>query len=98
MRLSETPEDLLAMVHSHGFSMQDQWDAQIHAQICKRLALHIYSEGLTDSEIRQVFGNPSRDAEKTLEALLKEYGPNAQIAVLPSGPLTVPYIRDTSTK
>jgi len=98
MRLSETPEDLLAMVHSHGFSMQDQWDAQIHAQICKRLALHIYSEGLTDSEIRQVFGNPSRDAEKTLEALLKEYGPNAQIAVLPSGPLAVPYIRDTRTE
>lgn len=95
MRLSETPDDLLAMVHSPGYSMQDQWDAQIHAQICKRLALRIYSEGLTDGEIQQVFGVPSRDVEYTLEGLHKKYGPNARIAVLPSGPLAVPYIRDT---
>jgi len=98
MRLAETPDDLLDMVHSHGFSMQDQWDAQIQAQICKRLTLYIYSKGLTDNEIRQVFGNPSRDFDKTLEALLEKFGPNARIVVLPSGPLTVPYIRDTSTK
>jgi len=98
MRLAETPDDLLTMVHSKGFSMQDQWDAQIHAQICKRLALYIYSEGLTDNEIRQVFANPSRDLDKTMEALLEKYGPNARIAVLPSGPLTVPYLPKTFAK
>jgi nickel-dependent lactate racemase len=97
MRLSETPEDLLTAVHTPGFSMQDQWDAQIHAQICKRFTLHIYSDGLTDDEIRQVFGIPSRDLEHTMEVILRKCASNARIAVLPSGPLAVPYIQDTQT-
>jgi nickel-dependent lactate racemase len=92
MRKADTPQDLLGMIHSPGFSMQDQWDAQIQAQICQRAKLHIYSEGLTDEEIRQVFGIPCKDVEHTVAKLLKEYGSGARIAVLPAGALSVPYI------
>jgi len=92
MRKVDTPEDLLGMIHSPGFSMQDQWDAQIQAQICKRAKLHIYSEGLTNEEIRQVFGIPCNDVEHTVTELLKEYGPGARIAVLPAGALVIPYV------
>ena len=93
MRISKTPEELLSKVQSNGFFMQDQWDAQIHARICERTQLHIYSEGLTDGEIRMVFGNPSRDVDASIKTLLKEYGPDASIAVLPHGPLAVPRVR-----
>ena len=92
MRMADTPEDLLAMVHHPGFSMQDQWDAQIQAQICQRLKLHIHSDGLTDREIRQVFGIPCRDVERTVATLVREYGPEARVAVFPFGPLAVPYM------
>jgi len=91
MREADSPQDLLGMIHSPGFSMQDQWDAQIQAQICHRAKLHIYSEGLTNEEIRQVFGIPCNDVENTVTELLKEYGPGARIAVLPAGALVIPY-------
>jgi nickel-dependent lactate racemase len=92
MRKAETPQDLLGMIHSPGFSMQDQWDAQIQAQICQRAKLHIYSEGLSNDEIRQVFGIPSSDVENTVAELLNAYGSGARIAVLPAGALAIPYV------
>lgn len=93
MRKADVPQDLLRMIHSPGFAMQDQWDAQIQAQICHRVKLHIFSEGLTDDEIHKVFGIPCRDIEHTVSALLKEYGSGARIAVLPAGALAVPYVK-----
>lgn len=97
MHEADTPEDLLAMVHRPGHLIQDQWDAQILAQICQRINLYIYSEGLTDEEIKQVFGIPCTDVGRTVVALLKEYGPRSRVAVLPAGALAVPYIQGAKT-
>lgn len=93
MRLAETPGGLLKLVHQSGFMMQDQWDAQIQAKICERADVYVYSDGLTDDEIHQAFAEPCRDVEATVSELLDECGDDARIAVLPAGPLTVPYIR-----
>jgi nickel-dependent lactate racemase len=93
MRLAESPDALLAMIHQPGFMMQDQWDAQIQAQICKRVDVHIYSEGLTDEEIRQAQAVPCEDVESTVAVLLERSGPEARIAVLPAGALVVPYLQ-----
>jgi len=90
---ADTPQDLLAKIHHPGYSKQDQWDAQIQAQICQRQKLYIYSDGLTDEEIKNVFGIPCRDVEDTISALLIDYGAKARIAVIPAGPLSVPYIK-----
>ena len=93
---ADTPQDLLAKIHHPGYSKQDQWDAQIQAQICQRLKLYIYSDGLRDEEIKNVFGIPCRDVEDIISALLKEYGAEGRIAVIPAGPLSVPYIKSSN--
>jgi nickel-dependent lactate racemase len=95
MRLSSTPDHLLQMIWRPDFSMQDQWDAQLQAEICKSRNLHIYSDGLTDQEIQDVLGQPCRNVESTVSELLKRYGPKSRVVVLPAGPLTVPYIENT---
>ncbi len=92
--LAETPDELLNKIHEQGFMMQDQWDVQIQAQVCKRAKFFVCSDGLTDVEIRRAWGYPCRDIESTVGKLLNDFGPEARIAVLPSGPLTVPYLRD----
>jgi lactate racemase len=94
LQLSKKPQDLLKMVHKKGFFMQDQWDAQIQAQICQHANLYIYSDGLSDDEIKQAYAVPCRNLEQTLDSLYKQYGPNPQIAVLPAGSLTVPVLTD----
>jgi hypothetical protein len=92
--LAETPDELLNKIHEQGFMMQDQWDVQIQAQVCKRAKFFVCSDGLTDVEIRRAWGYPCRDIESTVGKLLNDFGPEARIAVVPSGPLTVPYLRD----
>jgi nickel-dependent lactate racemase len=94
MRLADSPDALLNMLHKPGFFMQDQWDAQIQAQICAHTGLHIYTDGLDDQEIQHVFGIPCHSIEDTLEALLVKHGPKARIGVLPAGPLTIPCLSD----
>lgn len=94
MRLAHNPEKLLTMLHEPGFFMQDQWDAQIQAQLCTHTTLHIYSEGLNEQEIQQVFGIPCHSIEDTLQELLIKHGPKARIGVLSAGPLTIPYLCD----
>jgi hypothetical protein len=37
---------------------------------------------------------PTDSIEKTVEELLEKHGKNARIAVMPLGPLTIPYIKD----
>ena len=91
MQLADSPEALLNMLYKPGFFMQDQWDAQIQAQICAHAGLHIYSEGLDDQEIRQVLGVPCHNIEETIKELLVKHGPEARIGVLPAGPLTIPF-------
>lgn len=92
MSLADNPSDLLAKLHSPGFLMQDQWDAQIQARICERARFYIHSDGLSDAQIRTVFGTPCHDVPRQIEALLAEYGPSARLVVMPAGPLAVPYL------
>lgn len=92
LRTCQEPDRLLEAVHSPGFFMQDQWDAQILAQIVRRADLSIYSDGLSDDQVRQTFGRPCRDISGTVRDLLEERGPRARVAVLPAGPLSVPFL------
>jgi len=94
VNLAQSPDELLEIIHKPGFSMQDQWDVQIQAQLCQRVNFYIHSDGLTDVEVKQAMGIPCHDIEATVKELLTQYGPDARIAVLPAGSLTVPFFPD----
>jgi nickel-dependent lactate racemase len=93
MALASSPDEMLEMLHRPDFFMQDQWDAQIQARICQRVEFLIYSDGLTDEQVRAMFAEPVRDVEARVRALLERHGPSARLAVLPAGPLAVPYLQ-----
>ena len=92
IRLADSPEDILEIIHKPDFIMQDQWDVQIQAQLCKKVNFFIHSGGISDSEIVHALGRPCHDIEDTVEELLSHFGSDARIAVLPAGPLVVPYL------
>jgi nickel-dependent lactate racemase len=92
LSLGNSPEEVLNHILSPGFLMQDQWDVQLQAQVCQRCSFHIYSDGLTDEEIRMAFAAPCTNIEALVGELINEYGSETRIAVLPAGPLSVPYI------
>src|SRR6056297_2289 len=87
-------DNMLERIRTPGFAMQDMWQAQIHALICKLATVHFYSENLSDEQIRQGFMKPCRDIGARVREIIKELGGNARICVLPEGPLTIPYFKE----
>ncbi len=86
-----SPEDILARVLTPGFRCQDQWEAQIQAQVQRKARVHVYADGLSDEDLRRAHVIPCRSVEETVAHLLRE-NPRATMAILPDGPQTVPYI------
>ena len=88
-----SPQDLIERVMVPGFRCQDQWEAQIQAQIQLKARVHVYADGLSDEELRHALVIPCHSIEETVAAIRREK-PGATIAVLPDGPQTVPVLPD----
>jgi nickel-dependent lactate racemase len=85
------PEQLLAMLATPGFVRPEQWQAQIQASIQRKARVLVYSS-LPDDVIRSAHLEPCHDLAATVRDTLARRGPDARVAVLPQGPLTVPYL------
>jgi nickel-dependent lactate racemase len=92
LREASSPRDLLERVHAPGFLMQDQWEAQVQAQIQLKADVYVRTDNLSDAQIRSALLEPCACIEETVAALLEQYGPGARICVLPEGPQTIPYV------
>lgn len=92
LKMRETPQELLDMINDESFSMFDQWEAQVQAMIQLKADCYLYSS-IDEETIRQAKLTPIKDVETTLQQLMNKYGENTRIAVLPLGPLTIPYVK-----
>jgi nickel-dependent lactate racemase len=91
-----SPQAVLDMLAQPGFSEQDQWQVQIQAMIQLRAEVHVYSDGLTDEQIRQALFTPCRSIEQTMACWQEKYGPQARICAIPDGPQTIAYVSPSS--
>lgn len=92
LRSVSGPEALLAKLAQPGFSHPEQWQGQILAQIQKHATVQVYST-LPPEVIRALHLTPCTDIGAEVDRLLGRAGPTARVAVLPQGPLTIPYVR-----
>ena len=79
------------MLATPGFVRPEQWQAQIQAVIQRKAEVQVHSE-LPDNIISGAHLFPCHDITQTVTAKLEELGPDAKVAVLPQGPLTIPYL------
>lgn len=87
LREAGSPQAVLDKVLQPGFSCQDSWQVQIQAQVQLAADVYLYSEGLSDQQVRTSLLTPCRDLEKDLADLIRQYG--SRVCVLPQGPLTI---------
>jgi nickel-dependent lactate racemase len=87
-----SPEAIIDMVSQPGYSVQDQWQVQIQAQIQLKADVYVYSENLSDEQIRKALFIPSRNIAQTVNELLKRDGKKPRLCVIPEGPQTIPYL------
>ena len=90
----DSPEAMLETIHSPGFSTFDQWQVQLFAQILKKSRVALHSE-IPPEDVRRVHLEPVADITTRISEELETIGSNAPIAVLPEGPMTVPYLEQT---
>jgi nickel-dependent lactate racemase len=86
-----SPEEMLETIYSPGFSVFDQWQVQLFALILQRARVALYSEIPAD-DVRRVHLEPVDDITARISEELQNIGRDAPVAVLPEGPMTVPYL------
>jgi len=91
LRDVSSPEDLLSLLAQPGFVRAEQWQGQIQAIIQRKACVLIYSS-LSDDVVRSAHLQPCHDIAAEVRSCLREAGPGARVAVLPQGPLTIPYL------
>jgi nickel-dependent lactate racemase len=71
----------------------EQWVAQTQAMIQMWADIYMYSS-LPADEVKKAHIEPITSVEACLAKLIKKYGSQAAIAVLPEGPQTIPYLHE----
>ena len=87
-----SPQGILEMISQPGFSVQDQWQVQVQAQIQHRADVYVYSDGLSDEQIQRALFLPCHDIESTVAGLQANFGSQSRICVIPEGPQLIPYL------
>lgn len=83
--------ELLAKLEGSGAVWPEQWQGQIQSLVQRRAEVLVYSS-MAEADIRAAHLTPCRDIAA---AVLERLGPRQEgkrVAVLPQGPLTIPYL------
>lgn len=81
---------VLDTILAPGFSLYDQWEAQVLAMILLKARVGLFSE-LPANDVRAAHLEPVEDVASCLRRELARAG-DVPIAVLPEGPMTIPYV------
>jgi nickel-dependent lactate racemase len=86
-----SPRALLDTIEAPGFSMYDQWEAQLLAIIRLKARVGLLS-ALPPEDVRRAHLEPIEDVGAAVGRELDRIGRGAPVAVLPEGPMTIPYL------
>ena len=89
------PAALLEMINAPGYSLPDQWQVQVQAQIQIKADVLVKTTGLGPAEVRAAHFTPIDDVEAAVRTALARAGSTSTLCVLPQGPQTIPYLAGT---
>jgi nickel-dependent lactate racemase len=91
LRGAASPAELLQQLAASTTVRPDQWQVQIQAQIQQKAEVLLHSSLPTET-VRAAHFTPCADIAAAVREGLAAAGPEARVAVLPQGPLTIPYL------
>jgi nickel-dependent lactate racemase len=93
LRSASGPEEILAMLNTPGFLRAEQWQAHIQSLVQQKAKVLVHSS-LPDEVVRAAHLTPCHDIGATVNELINANANGARVAVLPQGPLTIPYLAE----
>ncbi|MFO7976474.1 MAG: nickel-dependent lactate racemase [Candidatus Hydrogenedentota bacterium] len=91
MAEKNSPQALLQWIENQSTCILDQWQAQVLAEILKRCRVSLCSS-LTPEDTQQCMVEPVADLQAAVDKKIAALGSGADIAVLPHGPITIPFV------
>ncbi|PWU17130.1 MAG: hypothetical protein C5B50_11895 [Verrucomicrobia bacterium] len=95
LRSASSPEEILARLATPGFRFPEQWQVQLQALVQRRAKVLLYSS-LPQEAVRRTHLTPCNDIGRAVNDFLDAQSNGARIAVLPQGPLTIPYLGEAT--
>ena len=93
----DSPKAILDTILTPGFSLYDQWEAQMLAMILLKSRVGLFSE-IESGDVRRAHLEPVDDIRARITVELDRFGNQVPIAVLPEGPMTIPYLAASNKK
>lgn len=87
MNMVDTPQSFVDRLMQGDFFIPDQWCAQETYQVMLKHKILIYSDGISDADLRKYHFEPIHSIEKAIDDLLEHFGEKAKWAVIPDGPM-----------
>ena len=87
----DSPRAMLDTILTPGFSMYDQWEAQLLGNICLKARVGLFSE-LLPEDVERAHLEPLPDVGAGVAREIARLGGDVPVAVLPEGPMTTPYL------
>jgi nickel-dependent lactate racemase len=94
LRQAVGPDAFLKRLLDPDFSVHDQWQVQVQAQIQRKAKVFVKADGLSGDEVRGAWFEPVEDVGECVRRQLAAAGAGASLAVLPQGPQTIPYVAE----
>ncbi len=91
MQAGSSAADILKHIESLPAPVLDQWEAQLFAYPMMRYEIQLVSS-MTPALVRACKLTPAADLQATVDACIAKLGGRPAVAVLPAGPLTIPYV------
>jgi nickel-dependent lactate racemase len=76
-------------------TVPDQWQVQVQARVQTYARVAVHCEGLSDTELELAHLGAAPDITVAVAGELARIGPGATCCVLPEGPQTIPYLRES---
>lgn len=93
LKMRDTAGELLEMICDPEFCLFDQWQVQVQAMVQLKADCYLFST-LDPQIVKNAKFTPIDSVEATLQQLCQKIGQQVRVAVLPLGPLTIPYVRE----
>lgn len=87
----QSAQHMLDTINAAPEPIEDQWQVQLLALIMVRARIGVHSQ-IAAEEVRRAHLEPIRDIAASIAAELGRIGRDAPIAVMPEGPMTIPYL------
>ncbi len=84
---------MLDTINNAKTPIEDQWQVQLLALILVRARVGLHSQ-IASADVRRAHLEPVVDLVARVAQELQRLGPDTPIAVLPEGPMTIPYLAD----